>query len=60
MESDEVWDARNFEVSWSVSDDRRVHRSEDEIWVIVGFGQALESWLDSHTWWACGAPEIDD
>jgi hypothetical protein len=60
MESDEVWDACNLEVSWSVSDNGRAHGSKDEIWVLVGFGEALEGWLDSHTWRACGAPEIDD
>jgi len=60
VESDKVWDARHLEVSWSVSDYGGVHRSEYEIWVLVGFGDALEGWLDSHAWRACGAPEIDD
>jgi hypothetical protein len=60
VESDEVWDARNLEVGWSVSDDGSVHRGEDEIWVLVGFGQAFEDWLDSHAGWACWAPEVDE
>lgn len=38
MESEKGWDARYFEVSWSVSDYGSVHGSEYEIWILVGFG----------------------
>ena len=60
MESDEVWDGAHLEVTWSISDYGCVHGSKHKIWVLVGFGSALEGWLDSHTWRACWTPEIDD
>lgn len=60
MESDKVWDTSHLEVTWSISDYGRVHGSKYEIWILVGFGGTLEGWLDSHTWRACGTPEIDD
>lgn len=60
MESAKVWDARHLEVSWSVSDHGGVHGCKYEIWILVGFGQCLEGWLDAHAWRAGGTPEIED
>jgi len=60
MESDKVWDTTHLEVTRSILDYGRVHGSKHKIWILVGFGGALKGWLDSHTWWACGTPEIND